>query len=80
MPNILGVDISSGLSWNFHIDQIVGSANRTLGFIRRNIKTKMQKVRETAYNTVVSPQLDYASAVWNPHTRYPRCRCSLDSQ
>ena len=26
----LGVDISSGLSWNSHIDQITGNANRTL--------------------------------------------------
>ena len=34
----LGVDISSGLSWNSHIDRITGNANRTLGYIRRNIK------------------------------------------
>ena len=26
-----GVDISSGLSWNSHIDRIAGNANRTLG-------------------------------------------------
>ena len=48
----LGVDISSGLSWNSHIDRITGNANRTLGYIRRNIKSKHQKVRETAYNNV----------------------------
>ena len=51
----LGVDISSGLTWNFHIDRVTANANRTLGFIRRNIKTKMPKVR--------------ASAVWDPHTK-----------
>ena len=39
----LGVDISSGLSWNPHIDRITGNANRTLNFIKRNIKTKHQK-------------------------------------
>ena len=67
----LGVDISSGLSWNSHIDRIEGSANRTLGFIQRNImiKTKMPKVREMAYNTLVRPQLEYASTVWDPHTK-----------
>ena len=64
----LGVDISSDLSWNSHVDRITGNANRTLGFIRRNIKTKMSRVRETAYNTLVRPQLEYASAVWDPHT------------
>ena len=34
----LGVDISSCLSWNSNIDCITGYANRTLGYIRRNIK------------------------------------------
>ena len=64
----LGVDISSDLTWNSHVDRITGNANRTLGFIRRNIKTKMPRVRETAYNTLVRPQLEYASAVWDPNT------------
>ena len=63
----LGVDISSSLSWNSHIDRIVSNANRTLNFVRRNIKSKMPKVRETAYNSIVRPQLEYASAVWGPN-------------
>ena len=65
----LGVDIPGSLTWNSHIDRITGSANRTLGFVRRNIKTRMSKVRETAYNTLVRPQLEYASAVWDPHNK-----------
>ena len=65
----LGVDISGSLTWNSHIDRITGSANRTLSFVRRNIKTRMSKVRETAYNTLVRPQLEYASAVWDPHNK-----------
>ena len=66
----LGVDISGSLTWNSHIDGITGSANQTLGFVRRNIKTKMPKVCETAYNTLVRPQLEYASAVWDPHNKW----------
>ena len=65
----LGVDISCGLTWNSHIDCVTANANRTLGFIRRNIKTKMPKVREAAYNSLVRPQLEYASAVWDLHTK-----------
>ena len=65
----LGVDISGSLTWNSHIDRMTGSANRTLGFVRRNSKTRMSKVRETAYNTLVRPQLEYASAVWDPHNK-----------
>ena len=64
-----GVDISSVLSWNSHIDRITGNANRTLGFIRRNICTKLPKVRETAYNTLVRPQLEYASPIWDPSSK-----------
>ena len=29
----LGVDISSDLTWNSHIDHITANANQTLGFI-----------------------------------------------
>ena len=65
----LGVDISSVLSWNSHIDRITGNANCTLGFIRRNIRTKLPKVRETAYNTLVQTQLEYASPIWDPSSK-----------
>ena len=65
----LGVDISSGLTRNSHIDRVTANANRTLGFIWRNIKTKMPKVREAAYNSLVRPKLEYASAAWDPHTK-----------
>ena len=59
----LGYDISSDLSWRSHIDRITGN------FVRRNIKTKHPGVREMAYNTLVRPQLEYAAAVWDPHTK-----------
>ena len=61
-----GVDISSGQSWNSHIDRITGNANRTLGYILRNIKSKNQKVRATAYSTLVHPQLEYSGPIWDP--------------
>ena len=65
----LGVDISSNLSWNTHVDRVTANANRSLGFIKINVKTKSPKVREMAYQTLVRPQLEYASAIWDPHTK-----------
>ena len=65
----LGVNISTGLSWNAHIDRIIGNTNRTLGFLKRNIKTKLPRVRETVYNTLVCPYLECAAPVWDPHTQ-----------
>ena len=64
-----GVDISGSLSWNPHVDWVIGNANCTLGFVRWNIKSKLSKVRATAYITLVKPQLEYASAVWDPHIK-----------
>ena len=52
-----------------HVDRITANANRSLGFIKRNIKTKSPQIREMAYQSLVRPQLEYASAVWDPHTK-----------
>ena len=64
----LGVDISEDLSWGTHIDRVTKKANQTLGFLRRNIKVKSEKLKSTAYKTLVLPQLEYCSEVWSPHT------------
>ncbi|MCG8048052.1 MAG: hypothetical protein JAY75_12610 [Candidatus Thiodiazotropha taylori] len=63
----LGVTINDHLTWNDHIQNTVTSANRTLGFIRRNIRTKDPSIREVAYKTLVRPVIEYSSPVWSPH-------------
>lgn len=65
----LGVSISKDLTWNTHIKEILTKANRTLGFVKRNVKTKNQSVKELAYKTFVRPKLEYASTVWSPYTK-----------
>ena len=51
-----------------HINRISSNANQSLGFIKRNIKTKHTGVRQAAYKTIVFLQLQYASTVWTyPH-------------
>ena len=37
------------------------------GFLRRNLSSCPQDVKETAYNGLVQPVLEYASPVWDPH-------------
>ena len=64
---LLGVSISKGLSWNTHTSQITSKANRTLGFVKRNVRTKNQSEKELAYKTLVR-QVEYASTVWSPFT------------
>ena len=65
----LGVCITSNLSWNKHINQVTATAGQTLNFIKRNIPTKHQYIRESAYKTLVCPQLEYCSSVWSPNTQ-----------
>ena len=65
----LGVTITSDLNWNTHIDNITAKANRTLGFIRRNIRISSPTIKTLAYNSLVRPLLEYASPVWDPYTK-----------
>ena len=63
----LGVTISSKLEWKDHIETISKKANKTLGFLRRNLRSAPEETREMAYKSLVRPQLEYCSAVWDPH-------------
>ena len=63
----LGVTITSDLKWNSHIRNVCSKANRTLGFLRRNLFSCPQDVKEAAYKSMVRPILEYGSTVWDPH-------------
>ena len=41
-------------------------ANRTLGFLRRNLYSCPPDVKEAAYKGLVQPVLEYGSSVWDP--------------
>ena len=65
----LGVSLSTNMNFNTHINRITSNANKSLGLIKRDIKTKHPGVHEAAYKTIVRPQLEYASPVWGPYTQ-----------
>ena len=65
----LRVDISSNLSWNIHVDRITATASRSLGFMKPNVITRYPQTREMAYQSFVRPELEFASAVWDPHIK-----------
>ena len=45
------------------------TANKTLGFVKRNVVTKNKDIKTLAYNSLVRPQVEFASAVWSPYTK-----------
>ncbi|XP_076455765.1 uncharacterized protein LOC143290299 [Babylonia areolata] len=64
----LGVTISQDLNWDTHISNTTNRANKTLGFLRRNLRVGSINIKETAYKALVRPTLEYVSPVWDPHT------------
>ena len=64
----LGVTITSDINWNQHIATISSTANRTLGPLKRNIRTPSERVKTRACQALVGPTLEYATCAWNPHT------------
>ena len=43
-------------------------ANTTSAFLHRNIRTCPRKIKHLAYTTLVRPNLEYASIIWDPQT------------
>lgn len=66
----LGVELTSNLSWVSHINTITAKASRTLGYLKRNLKSAPSHLRKLSYETYVRPKLEYASAIWAPHQTY----------
>ena len=64
----LGVTLSNDLKWNHHVKGIANKANRTLGFIKRNLQISSPEIKSRAYMGLVRPSLEYACTVWDPHT------------
>ena len=59
--------IDSKLNWKNHYTNIIKKSNSTLAFLKRNLSKSPEFVKKTCYTTLVRPQLEYASAIWDPH-------------
>ena len=65
----LGLTFPNKLQWDQHINYITSKANKTLGFLRRNLKIPPIRIKEQAYITLARPLVEYASTVWDPYTQ-----------
>ena len=66
----LGIYIDSKLAFNTHADAIVKKANSTYAILARKIPRCCRKVKQMAYATYIKPTVEYASPVWDPHTKH----------
>ena len=63
----LGVTITSDLKWENHVSNICAKANKTIGFVKRNLNISNSDIKQKAYISLVRPTVGYASALWDPH-------------
>ena len=63
----LGVTLHKHCAWSKHINQTAKKANNTRAFLQRNLRRAPTSVKKRAYETLIRPILEYASAVWDPH-------------
>ena len=62
----LGVILTSNLYFSKHPHHIISKAYKTLGTIRRALKTKSTTAKRKLYLLLMRPQLTYCSPVWHP--------------
>ena len=49
------------------LSNIVVKANKSFGFVRGNLYPFSENTKRSAYVTIVRPNLQYATAVWDPY-------------
>ena len=66
----LGVELTSSLNWNKHVENVIVEANRSLGIVKGNLRRCPDRVKVEPCSTLVRPHLEYTSSVWSPHQKY----------
>lgn len=64
----LGLNVSSPICFNTHVDIIVAKAFTKLGIIKKIFVTKTPKNIIKLYKAFVRPHLEYSSIIWSPYT------------
>ena len=63
----LGVTHSNDLEWSKHIATMTNKANSKLSFLRRNLKGCPEKLKQTAYFSLIRSFMEYGATVWDPY-------------
>ena len=59
--------MDSKLTWTNHVTDITSKSSKCLGMIKRTLGPCKPEVKQTAYNMLIRPKLEYSSPIWNPH-------------
>ena len=79
----LGVTLSNDLEWSKHIAIMTDKANSEVSFLRRNLKGCPEKLKQTAYFSMIHSFMEYGATVWDPYQKYNSDKfggCSVELQ
>lgn len=60
----LGIYFSANMTWDAHVDFLVGKLSRTIGFLQRNCAAFPVAVNILLYNSLFASTLNYGALVW----------------
>jgi hypothetical protein len=67
----LGVTVSHDLNWSTHIDNIVSTANKVSGLIKRTLGyNATSEVKKQLYLSMVRSNVEYCSQIWSGTSRF----------
>ena len=65
----MGITLQSNRKWSKHIYNITSHGNKSLGFLKRNLKIANTEIKSRAHQTLVRPKLEYICSVEDPYTK-----------
>ena len=65
----LGVTLSNNLEWSKHISTKTKNANSKLSFLCLNLKGCPEKLKQTAYFSLILSFMEYGATVWDPYQK-----------
>ena len=66
----LGVTLSNDLECSKHIATMTNKANSRLSFLHCNLKGCPEKLKQTAYFSLIRSFMEYGTTVWDPYQKY----------
>ena len=68
----LEVTLSNDLEWSKHIATMTNKANSKLSFCVVNLKGCPEKLKQTAYFSLIRSFMEYGATVWDQYQKYKK--------
>ena len=66
----LGILMSSDCTFEEHINNVVKSCSRLVGWVLRIFSTRVMYTMITLFKSIILPRLEYGSQLWSPHLKH----------